>query len=96
MLILRAFTEEKKLRFSDISDRLPDINSRILSERLGELEAEGLIVRTVEDTKPVTISYTITAKGMDLKKIFDGFVSWSKKWGTADSDAVPRNCPHSL
>lgn len=81
MLILRAFTEKKTLRFSEICDVLPEINSRILSERLGELEMEGLITRTVEDTKPVSISYAITSKGMDLQKIFDGFMSWGKKWG---------------
>ena len=81
MLILRAFTHQKKLRFSEICEALPEINSRILSERLGELEAEGMITREVEDTKPVSSSYVITPKGMDLQKVFDGFVAWGKKWG---------------
>src|SRR5665213_246002 len=84
MLILRVFTEQKELRFSEICDLLPEINSRILSERLGELEEEGLIIRTVEDTKPVSISYVITPKGMDLRRIFDGFVILGKKWGAKE------------
>ena len=80
LLLLRAFTEERSLRFSEILTALPDINSRILSERLSELEAEGLIKRMVEQTKPITITYDITPKGMDLRKIFEGFLEWQERW----------------
>jgi DNA-binding HxlR family transcriptional regulator len=81
LLILRSFTEQKRLRFTDILETLPQINSRILSERLSEMEDEGLLVRTVENTKPIVISYEITKKGMDLRRVFDSFVVWAKKWG---------------
>ena len=80
LLILRAFTEKKRLRFSEIEAALPEINARILSERLSEMEEEGLIVRMVEDAKPVACYYEITEKGMDLRTIFSGVVAWSKKW----------------
>ena len=81
MLILRSFADTKQMRFSDILEALPEINSRILSERLTDLEEEGVIRRTVTKTKPATITYEITEKGMDLRKVFGGFTTWAKKWG---------------
>ena len=81
LLILRTITRHKHLRFSEIRDALPEINSRILSARLSELEKEKLIKRKVENTKPITIYYEITEKGLDLRNVFKGFVEWSKKWG---------------
>lgn len=80
LLILRAFTEHKRLRFSEIEAALPEINARILSERLSEMESEGLIVRVVEDAKPVACYYEITEKGLDLRSIFSGVVAWANKW----------------
>ncbi|MDO8648209.1 MAG: helix-turn-helix domain-containing protein [Candidatus Peregrinibacteria bacterium] len=81
LLILRALTQEKKLRFCKLEESLPDINARILCERLSELEREGLIARTVETSKPVCVTYAITRKGMDLRAVFEGFALWAKKWG---------------
>lgn len=62
-------------------EALPELNTRILSERLTEFEKEGLITRSVKHTKPITISYEITKKGMALQSVFDSFVVWCKKWG---------------
>lgn len=73
-------SDNKTMRFSDIKKRLPDINARILSERLSELEEKDLITRKIVESKPITIEYEITEKGMDLKKVFDAFCSWAKKW----------------
>lgn len=81
LLILRTIGEKKKIRFSEIKQALPEINSRILSERLSHLEEEEIIKRVVLDTKPISISYEITEKGADLKQIFDCFVKWADKWG---------------
>lgn len=84
MLILRTLTERKRLRFGELLEALPDINSRILSERLGELEAEGLISRTVEQAKPITVTYEVTEKGLDLRRVFGCFSQWAKKWQNAE------------
>ena len=78
--MLRALADAKKLRFSDFQEILPEINSRMLSERLGELEQEGLVERKVLETKPISIEYSITDKGKDLRKVFKGFCDWAKKW----------------
>ncbi len=92
LLILRALADSGELRYSALADQLPDINSRILCERLSELETEGLVVRTVTKEKPVTVHYTLTEKGADLRQVFEAFVSWGKKWGES-VDAPVGDCP---
>ena len=82
MHILRTIADAKKLRFSEIKDALPEINSRILSERLSELEEEKLIKRNITKGKPIVIEYEITEKGADLRSVFRCCCNWGKKWGT--------------
>jgi DNA-binding HxlR family transcriptional regulator len=72
--------KEKKLRFSEIISALPKLNSRILSRRLSELEQEGLIVRTVTQTKPLMISYAITKRGMALQDVLERYMDWVRAW----------------
>lgn len=79
--ILRVISQSKTVRFSEIRESLPDINSRILSERLTELEEEGMIERTITQEKPIIITYSITEKGEDFKKVLSAFCTWAKKWG---------------
>lgn len=81
MHILRTIADHKTMRFSEIKEALPEINSRMLSERLTELEEEGLIDRTVIDEKPICIEYTITEKGADMRNIFKCFCKFGEKWG---------------
>lgn len=78
--ILRIISDSPSVRFSDVKEGIPDINSRILSERLSELEEEGMIERKVEQTKPITIEYSITEKGEDFKVVLNAFCTWAKKW----------------
>lgn len=80
MFILNFVAGKKCVRFSEILEALPDINSRILSERLSELEKAQLITRTVKSTKPIVVHYAITERGQDLKPIFKICADWSKKW----------------
>lgn len=81
MHILRCIADNKSMRFCEIKEELPEINSRILSERLSELEEEELIDRTVTNDKPICIEYSITPKGADLQAVFGCFCKWGKKWG---------------
>lgn len=79
--ILRHVSESGTLRFTEIRRALPDINSRILSQRLEDLVADGLITRKERKTRPLTVEYSITRKGKDLHAAFDVFCAWAEKWG---------------
>jgi DNA-binding HxlR family transcriptional regulator len=77
--ILRALLD-RPLRFSEISARVHDISDRSLSMRLKELESEGLVMRRVEPTQPVTVGYELTAKGRDLEVAIGAVESWAHDW----------------
>ncbi|ETT82886.1 helix-turn-helix domain-containing protein [Viridibacillus sp. FSL R5-0477] len=66
-------------RFNEIESSMP-ISGRLLSERLKELEKEGLVERHVYTEVPVRVEYTLTEKGQGLKAAIDEIENWSKKW----------------
>jgi DNA-binding HxlR family transcriptional regulator len=68
------------LRFSEISELVPDVSDRLLSERLKELEAEGIVQRNVLDGGPVRVEYTLTTKGRALEPSLKGLKSWANSW----------------
>src|ERR671917_2303399 len=51
------------LRFSEVKLLVPDLSDRLLSERLKELEAEGIVERRVIEEVPVRVEYRLTEKG---------------------------------
>ena len=67
-------------RFSEIKHAVPDINDRMLSERLKELEAEGLIARNVQATTPVKVEYRLTPMGAALEPVLDTIGHWATSW----------------
>lgn len=67
-------------RFSDIRDAIPDISDRMLSERLKELEADGVIERRVIPETPVRTEYRLTEKGLALKDVVGAIQAWAREW----------------
>ena len=53
---------EESKRFREIADIIPNMSDRMLSERLKELESEGIVVRNVYPEVPVRIEYGLTEK----------------------------------
>lgn len=66
-------------RFSELTDII-GISGRLLSERLKNLEAQGLVTRTVYPETPVLIEYALTEKGWSLKPVMDEIQNWSQIW----------------
>jgi DNA-binding HxlR family transcriptional regulator len=73
-------------RFTDIVHLVPGLSDRLLSERLKELEAEGIIVRSVHAETPVRVEYHLTEKGRDLSGVTDAVQRWASKWAASDTD----------
>src|SRR5436190_23189911 len=65
------------LRFSEIRQLVPDLSDRLLSERLKELEAEGIVERRVLDGSPVRVEYSLTAKGRALEPTLRAPKDWA-------------------
>jgi len=66
--------------FSQVRHLVPDISDRLLSERLKELEAEGIVERRVLDGAPVRVEYAMTTKGRALEPTVRALKSWANKW----------------
>lgn len=78
-LILKNLFSGKK-RFGELRQHLHNINAKSLTNALRSLEENGLINREVYPTVPVTVEYSLTDKGEDLKKIIMEMYLWGEKW----------------
>ena len=67
-------------RFSDLKAAIPDLSDRMLSERLKELEKEGIVERSVFPETPVRIDYHLTTKGEALGGVMDAIADWAYTW----------------
>lgn len=67
-------------RFADLRAGIPGITDRMLSERLHELEAEGICSRTVVPETPVRVEYALTEKGHALGEVIDSIGAWAHDW----------------
>jgi len=82
-------------RFSDLTETIPGLSDRMLSERLKELEAEGLVLRSVIPETPVRIEYHLTEKGRSLFSVVEAVAAWAEEWlarphsGATDAEAQP-------
>jgi len=82
-------------RFSDLTEAVPGLSDRLLSERLKELEAEGLVVRTVFPEIPVRIEYTLTEKGRALGEVMNAIGAWAHDWlAPADEPVSALDAPY--
>jgi DNA-binding HxlR family transcriptional regulator len=68
------------MRYADLRDAVPDISDRMLSERLQELEQEGIVVRRVIPETPVRVEYELTAKGRALEPALGAIGRWAEHW----------------
>lgn len=63
--------------FRDLSRGIGGISDSVLSERLSDLAAGGLITRTVADGPPVTVTYQLTERGRALMPALDQIAQWA-------------------
>jgi DNA-binding HxlR family transcriptional regulator len=70
---------QQTCRFATLRDAIPDITDRMLSERLQELEEEGLVDRIVVPDTPVKVEYSLTKKGKGLAEAVQSLANWAEK-----------------
>jgi DNA-binding HxlR family transcriptional regulator len=80
--IVCALTE-RPMRFGELGKAVPGLSDRLLSQRLRELEDEGLVEREVEAGTPVRVTYSLTATGEDLGPAIEELKAWAKRWKQA-------------
>ena len=73
--IVLALTFGNK-RFGEIQRDIADISPKMLSQELKALEQNKIITRTMYDSMPVTVEYSLTPLGLSMKKMLDELLHW--------------------
>lgn len=81
-------------RFSDLQTALPDCRAQVLTVQLRQLEADGVITRTIFPEIPVRVEYALTTHGNQLSSVMDQLDDWGtrhlKRQGKAAASPVKR------
>lgn len=65
-----------KKRFNELIREIPNINPRMLSKELKELEINGIVKRKVISNIPPVVEYELTSSGKSFRKVLDVMVKW--------------------
>lgn len=82
--VLTALAFNGKRRFSELLKDVEGIGPKMLSKELYDLETNQLVIRTVKNTKPMTVEYQMTRYGHSIGKVIKEIVSW----GTAHRERI--------
>jgi DNA-binding HxlR family transcriptional regulator len=77
--VIRLLLSER-MRFAELRSAIPEISDRMLSERLRELETEGIVARIVVPETPVRVEYELTEKGRALEQALCAVGRWAERW----------------
>jgi DNA-binding HxlR family transcriptional regulator len=80
--IIVVLLEGGAMRFSEIAQAIPQLSDRLLSERMKELEARGIVERRVQPEAPAKVEYALTEMGTELAPTLDQLKCWSDRWLT--------------
>ncbi|HLZ81793.1 MAG TPA: winged helix-turn-helix transcriptional regulator [Ktedonobacteraceae bacterium] len=78
-LLLYALLEGPQ-RFCELTSTVEGLSDRVLSDRLRELELEGVVERIVYPHIPVRVEYQLTEKGRALEPVVLAIQQWADKW----------------
>jgi DNA-binding HxlR family transcriptional regulator len=78
--ILYVLLHGGRMRFTEIANAVPDLSDRLLSERMKELEARGIVQRHVIRGTPTKVCYELTDKGRELAPAMAELKTWADRW----------------
>jgi DNA-binding HxlR family transcriptional regulator len=101
--VILAYLKEGALRYGELRARVPRLSDKVLSERLRDLEEQGLVHRTPAEGGPHFV-YQLTERGNSLRPVLDQLYAWGERAAptlgvTIDlplriPDAAPRSGKH--
>ncbi len=81
--IMGALYKHDTLRFTDLLRNIEGIAAKTLSKELKDLEINHLVIRTVHDTSPVTVDYSLTGHGKSLRSVIEAMSEWGSGYRSA-------------
>jgi DNA-binding HxlR family transcriptional regulator len=91
--IVAVLLDNGPMRFSEIAQAVPELSDRLLSERMKELEARGVVARNVEPGPPVRVTYSLTPMGRELQPALQELKSWARQWLAQEEQQRSRRRP---
>ncbi|TMC17195.1 MAG: helix-turn-helix transcriptional regulator [Chloroflexi bacterium] len=91
-LLLDALMEGPR-RFCELTATVEGLSDRVLSDRLRELEVEGVVDRIVYPQIPVRVEYKLTEKGLALEPVVEAIHEWAEKWVMLPEDSSSAEIP---
>jgi DNA-binding HxlR family transcriptional regulator len=79
MLVLEALEEHGRLRFTRLGEIIGGVSQKMLTKTLRQMEADGLVSRTVFPVIPPRVEYQLTSLGHTLGEAFCGVWIWAEQ-----------------
>ncbi len=79
LLVILVLSENEPIRYNELGRKIPDISSRVLSNTLRILEADGLVLRKFYQEVPPRVEYSLTDTGLSLVPIILELTAWAQK-----------------
>lgn len=79
LIILFHLFDGKVQRYSDFEKLIPGISQKMLAQQLRQLEADGIVSRTVYPQVPPKVEYRLTEWGQALCPALDAMLKWAEK-----------------
>ncbi|SFQ52429.1 transcriptional regulator, HxlR family [Variovorax sp. OK605] len=78
LVILFHLFDGQVQRFSDLEKRVTGISQKMLAQQLRQLEADGIVLRTVHSQVPPKVDYRLTPWGQRLCPALDAMLKWAE------------------
>jgi DNA-binding HxlR family transcriptional regulator len=79
-ILVVLLQHERPMRFSEIAQAVPMLSDRLLSQRMKELEARGIVERRVFAGSPARVEYELTDMGRELAPPLRELKAWAHRW----------------
>ncbi|MDE6022984.1 MAG: helix-turn-helix transcriptional regulator [Muribaculaceae bacterium] len=79
LLVILVLSENEPIRYNELGRKIPDISSRVLSNTLRTLEADGLVVRQLYQEVPPRVEYSLSDTGRSLVPIILQLTDWAQQ-----------------
>jgi DNA-binding HxlR family transcriptional regulator len=76
--IMFVLVRHGPVRFNELRRSIPGVSQKMLTERLRELERDGLVKRTLYAEIPARVEYTVTTMGRELDPIYKSICAWGQ------------------
>ena len=92
LLILSYLLDEPR-RYGELKRLMPEITEKMLIQELRDLEADGIVARTVHQTVPPRVDYSLTEQGQSVRPFFSALLDWGFQYLSRDSAVAPGQVP---